>query len=89
MVIVHDPGLGCRTKNEYSGTTEKTFAQIAELVDLYPNIKFVRIAGNALICGYNDQTRTKFKDLLVLILKKILKYLQELSSKRWDLQKNR
>lgn len=62
--IVYDNSEGCRTKSKYEGTTEKTFEKMAKLVGMYPSVKFVRIAGNSLITGYNQKTKDKYLDLI-------------------------
>jgi hypothetical protein len=62
--IVYDKSEGCRTKSKYEGTTEKTFESIARLLKMYPSVKFVRIAGNSLISGYNQQTKDKYLNLI-------------------------
>ena len=42
-----------RTKKPYKGTTVETIERMAKLVQLNPECKFVRIAGNCLIKGNN------------------------------------
>lgn len=59
--IVYDEGQGCRTKKDYEGTSFATFEKIDRLVKMYPQAKFVRIAGNALITGYNQETKEKYQ----------------------------
>jgi len=53
-----------RTKKPYEGTTPDTIRRIAKLVELHPEIKFVRIAGNCLIKGNNAKVRDKFKGVV-------------------------
>ena len=53
-----------RTNKAYAGTTEETIKRIVRLVELHPNIKFVRIAGNCLIKGNNKIIRDKFKAII-------------------------
>jgi len=53
-----------RTKKLYTGTTIDTIKEIVKLVDLHPEIKFVRIAGNCLEKGNNHRTREKWKDVI-------------------------
>lgn len=62
--IIYDESEGCRTGKAYEGTSEKTFDKIAKLVELYPQIKFVRIAGNCLIPGYNEEYRLKYEKII-------------------------
>lgn len=60
--IVYDESKGCRTKKEYDGTNNDTFEKIKKLIDIYPGVKFVRLAGNSLISGYNQKTKEKYLD---------------------------
>jgi hypothetical protein len=53
-----------RTKKPYIGTTTKTIQKMAKLVQLHPNVKFVRIAGNCLIKGNNADVRERWKDVI-------------------------
>jgi len=53
-----------RTKRVYKGTTVKTIERMAELVELHPDIKFVRIAGNCLIKGNNAKVKSKYYDII-------------------------
>lgn len=56
-----------RTNKTYSGTSKDTISKIAKLVDLNPDIKFVRIAGNCLIKGNNQKIKEQYKDVLSAI----------------------
>jgi hypothetical protein len=56
-----------RTNKPYVGTTKETIERIAKLVELHPEIKFVRIAGNCLIKGNNAEVREQYKDVLAAI----------------------
>lgn len=62
--IVYDESSGCRTGKGYEGTSTRTFDKIARLVEMNPGIKFVRVAGNSLITGYNQETKEKYKGVL-------------------------
>lgn len=62
--IIYDEAEGCRTGKKYIGTTEQTIQNIGKLIDLHPSIKFVRIAGNSLIPGFNEECRLKWEALL-------------------------
>lgn len=62
--IIYDEGKGCRTERDYKATDNSTIEKIARLVELHPGIKFVRIAGNSLITGYNDESSKKFKGVI-------------------------
>lgn len=53
-----------RTGRTYTGTTPETIEQIAKMVQLYPETKFVRIAGNCLIKGNNAAVRDKWKPVV-------------------------
>jgi len=53
-----------RTKKPYIGTNVDSIRNMANLVSLYPNVKFVRIAGNCLIKGNNASVREKWKDVI-------------------------
>tara|TARA_Y100000310_G_scaffold306963_1_gene348586 strand:+ start:577 stop:1710 length:1134 start_codon:yes stop_codon:yes gene_type:complete len=53
-----------RTNRVYNGTTEETIKRMAKLIELHPDAKFVRIAGNCLIKGNNAAVRDRFKDVI-------------------------
>lgn len=53
-----------RTGRVYGGTTAETIERITEVVELNPELKFVRIAGNCLIKGKNAEVRDKYKDVI-------------------------
>jgi len=53
-----------RTKKKYQGTTVESIKKMAQLVQLHPSVKFVRIAGNCLIKGDNTRIRKKYKDII-------------------------
>lgn len=53
-----------RTKKPYQGTTVKTIENIAKLLQINPDIKFVRIAGNCLIKGNNAIVRDRYADVI-------------------------
>lgn len=56
-----------RTKKPYNGTTVESIKKMAKLVQLNPEVKFVRIAGNCLIKGNNSAIREKWKDVILEI----------------------
>jgi hypothetical protein len=62
--IVYDKSNGCRTNSSYEGTTAETFEKITKLIKMHPSTKFVRIAGNSLITGYNQKTKEKYLNLI-------------------------
>jgi len=53
-----------RTKKPYVGTTVDSIKKMSKLVQLNPEVKFVRIAGNCLIKGNNSVVRDKWKDII-------------------------
>ena len=53
-----------RWKNYRSGTTKETIKRLAEMVDLYPAVKFVRIAGNCLIKGHNQAIKEHYRPII-------------------------
>jgi hypothetical protein len=62
--IIYDDKIGCRTGKEYEGTSFATIEKIANLVELHPKIKFVRIASNCLIVGNNKETSKRYKGVI-------------------------
>jgi len=57
-------GTGTRLGMSYKPTDVETINRIAKVVELHPEIKFVRIAGNCLIKGNNALIRDKFKRVI-------------------------
>jgi len=57
------PDEASRKGKPYEGTTAGTLSKIAKLVELHPDIKFVRIAGNCLIKGNNASVRDTYADI--------------------------
>jgi MoaA/NifB/PqqE/SkfB family radical SAM enzyme len=53
-----------RTKKPSAGTTAESIDRMARLVELNPDIKFVRIAGNALIEGAQVEAREQYGAVL-------------------------
>lgn len=64
--IIYDdtPNPLARTKRVYKGTNEETFSKISQLLDLYPKIKFVRVAGNCLVKGNNEKIKRDYADIV-------------------------
>lgn len=64
--IIYDETVNplARTKKVYSGTTKESIENIAKLVELHPEIKFVRIAGNCLIKGNNQKIKEQYKGII-------------------------
>lgn len=48
----------------YKPTSIESIERIAELVNLHPDIKFVRIAGNCLIKGKNAEVQKQYQDII-------------------------
>ena len=57
-------GTGTRLNKPYKPTDADTIRRISRVLDLHPEIKFVRIAGNCLIKGNNAAIREKFKEVI-------------------------
>lgn len=53
-----------RTNKAYQGTTKNSIEKIAKLVELHPEIKFVRIAGNCLIKGNNQKIKNQYREVI-------------------------
>jgi hypothetical protein len=53
-----------RTNKPYIGTTVETIDKMAKLVEMNPELKFVRIAGNCLDKGKNDKIKSNFTDVV-------------------------
>jgi hypothetical protein len=47
-----------------AGTTPDTIRRLAEMVELYPGVKFVRLAGNCLVKGNNAKTRKHWRSIV-------------------------
>lgn len=58
------PDEASRTGKPYKGTTVESIQKMAKLVELHPQAKFVRIAGNCLIKGNNAAVREKWKPVI-------------------------
>lgn len=64
IIYEGDKGTGTRAGIDYKPTDVETIRRIAKTLDLYPEVKFVRIAGNCLIKGNNSLIREKFKEVI-------------------------
>lgn len=53
-----------RTDRVYQGTTKESIEKIVKLVELHPEVKFVRIAGNCLIKGNNQKIKEQYAQVL-------------------------
>lgn len=53
-----------RTGRTYAGTNEESIKKMAKLVELHPDVKFVRIAGDCLIKGNNAAVKEKWKSVI-------------------------
>ena len=73
IIYEEDKGTGTRLDKPYKPTDVNTIKKIAKVIELNPEIKFVRIAGNCLIKGNNAVIREKFKSIIdeIDIYKKI------------------
>ena len=59
-----EPDVLSRTGRVYTGTTAETIQRIARVIELNPEVKFCRIAGNALIDGAQIEVQNKFKPVI-------------------------
>lgn len=53
-----------RTRRAYEGTSVVSIEKMARLVELHPEVKFVRIAGNCLIKGNNARIGEEYKPII-------------------------
>lgn len=53
-----------RTNKVYAGTSAETIDKISQLIELHPDVKFVRIAGDCLIKGNNAVVRERWKEVI-------------------------
>ena len=53
-----------RTKKPYIGTTKESIQKIARLIELNPEVKFCRVAGNALVDGYQTEIQNKWRPVI-------------------------
>lgn len=53
-----------RTNKPYTGTTVESIKKIAKLIELNPEIKFCRLAGNALIDGAQVEVQNQWKEVV-------------------------
>lgn len=53
-----------RTKRAYEGTTRESIEKIAKVIELNPELKFCRIAGNALVERHQIIAREKFGSVI-------------------------
>jgi hypothetical protein len=64
IIYEDDIGTGTRIGKPYIPTNVETIKRIVKVLNLHPDIKFVRIAGNCLIKGNNSIIRDRFKDVI-------------------------
>jgi hypothetical protein len=62
--IIYDETAVNPLAKKQTKTTKESIEKIAKLVELHPQIKFVRIAGNCLIKGNNQKIKEEYKDVL-------------------------
>lgn len=55
------------TNRVYEGTTPETIAKIKRLVELHPDSKFVRFAGNCLVKGNNQDVKDRYGEAIQAI----------------------
>ena len=72
-----------RTNKPYIGTTKETIEKIAKLIDLNPEIKFCRIAGNALVENYQITIQNRWREVLQEIDRKSKFFIKDV----WDATK--
>lgn len=66
--IIYDPcEKSPRTKKDYGGTTPSTIEKIAQLVEMYPSIKFVRIAGDCLKKGSHPAVMDRWGPVIAAV----------------------
>lgn len=53
-----------RTNKPYAGTTIESIRKISKLIELNPDVKFVRVAGNCLIKGNNKIVKDKWSPII-------------------------
>ena len=58
------PNPMSRTGRIYAGTNTDSIEKMARLVELHPEVKFVRIAGNCLIKGNNEAVRRNWQPII-------------------------
>lgn len=58
------PDVMSRTGWAYQGTTPETIRRIARLVELHPEVKFVRLAGDCLVQGDNKRIAAKWRPVV-------------------------
>ena len=56
-----------RTRKIYTGTSAETIERIARLVELHPQVKFVRIAGNCLVKSNNSVIYEQYEDIITAL----------------------
>lgn len=78
--IIYEGGEGCRTKRPYAGTSAATIERIAQLVNLHPEIKFVRIAGNCLIPGENERIKREYQQVIDAVDKYAKFFIKDIGS---------
>jgi len=72
-----------RTNKPYQGTTVESIERIAKLIELNPNVKFCRIAGNCLLSGHNTEIRGRFGAIIDALDKHDKFFIKEI----WDQDK--
>jgi len=58
------PDILSRTNRAYQGTTPETIQRLARLVELHPDVKFVRLAGDCLMQGNNKLVGEQWRPVI-------------------------
>lgn len=69
-----------RTNKPYVGTTVDSIKKIARLVEINPDVKFVRLAGNCLYKGNNEAIKIKWKSIIDEIDKNHKFFIKDISN---------
>lgn len=70
-----------RTRKVYSGTSAKSIEKIARLIELNPDIKFCRVAGNALKEGAQVEIQETFRPIIEALDKHSKFFIKDV----WDM----
>lgn len=67
--IIHEstggvPDPMSRTGKPYPGTTAESIQKVAKLIELHPDIKFVRVAGDVLVENYQPEIKKQWGPML-------------------------
>ncbi len=79
--IIYDETAINPLAKKQTKTTKESIEKIAQLVELHPDIKFVRIAGNCLIKGNNEAVRNQYKEIIESIDKHSKFFIKDIGEK--------